>query len=189
MENRVIRPYEQGDEVRLGWLESNAVSVSPSLLEMTGFFDSCGDLSVFDGEKVVEARDARQVVFYPPRRKDLSMQYEWLVRILHMIKTSANTSYQDINDLQTEIENIMADATLTQDEKENRVSRRQADIMSHKQNLKAQLRYHNNVDWSFNSLIEKLASNTVETVINEHSSRKYEEVERAVERIRRFEEG
>jgi hypothetical protein len=188
MDNRVIRPYEQGDEVRLGWLETNAVSVSSTLLEISGFFDVSGDQKVFDGREIVRARDARQIVFYPPRDRNLVSEYDFLMRLLHKIKTWMNNAENEMSKLTAEMEEIGKDEGLDRDEKDSAKRMRQAALDSCRRDLERITRSHTNINWNFNSLIEKLASNTVETVINEHSSRKYETIERVAERIQRYEE-
>lgn len=187
MENRVIRPYEQGDEVRLGWLETNAVSVSSTLLEISGFFDVCGDQRVFDGREIVRAREARQIVFYPPRDRTLVSEYDFLMRLLHKIKTWMNNAEDEMSKLTGEMQEIEKDEKLNDEQKSSAKRMRQAALNSCRRDLERITRSHTNINWNFNSLIEKLASNTVETVINEHSSRKYESIERVAERIQRYE--
>ena len=189
MENRVIRPYEQGEEIRLAWLETNASSVSATLLEISGFFDVCGDKKVFDGKDIVRARDARQIVFYPPRDRSLVSEYDFLMRLLHKIKTQINSVEDEISRLTGELEEIDKNERLDEDEKNSAKRMRRAALDSCRRDLKRITSSHTNINWNFNSLIEKLASNTVETVINEHSSRKYETIERVAERIQRYEEG
>jgi hypothetical protein len=186
---RVIRPYEQGDEVRLGWLETNAVSVSSALLEISGFFDACGEMQVYDGKQIIKARDARQVVFYPPRSKELTREYDFLMRLVHKIKTFATDAEKEIESLTREIEEIQKNEKLSKEDKDNAERMRRIALMSCKQDLERLTRSHININWNFNSLIEKLASNTVETVISEHTSKREETIERAIERIHRIEEG
>ncbi len=186
--DRVIKPYEPGEDVRLGWLESNANSVSRSLLDMTGFFDEYGEMKVFDGEKIVKAKDAKKITFYPPKEKDLRIAYKKLIKDLQYIKTRAGATKNNEAILSQEIEEIKKDEDLTQEEKDRMVSWREQAIVRKRRLVLELQRSHTNINARFNALIEILASNTVETVINEHSSRKYEVAERAFERQIRYEE-
>jgi hypothetical protein len=187
--DRMIRPYEPSEDVRLGWLESNANSVSRSLLDMTGFFDDYGEMKVYDGEKIVKAKDAQKITFYPPRKKDLMIAYNKLIKTLQYVKTRASAIKEREAILSHEIEEIRKDESLTEEEKESMILTRERSI-KRKERLLMELHLsHININARFNALIEILASNTVETVINEHASKKYEIAERAFERQIKYEEG
>ena len=188
MDNKGIIPYEPSDVTRLGWLEDKAVSVSPILLEISGFFDVCGDQRVFDGKEIVRAREARQIVFYPPRDRALASEYDFLMRLVHKIKTWMNNAENETSKLTGEMQEIQKDEKLSEEQKSTAIRMRQAALDSCKRDLKRIAKSHTNINWNFNALVEKLASNTVETVLNEHSSRKYESIERVAERIQRYEE-
>jgi len=157
------------------------------IVKMTGFFSLHEGDRVFDGNEVKPLSEVKQLVFYPPRDKRERQYFYFLLDKLHFIKTHNDMIERQISKLENLKREIEQRENLTEAEKNMRTLWIRNSIKSWQQKRLENDNYIG-IYSAFNSLLERLISNTVETVINEHRSFRQETTERIAERITRLEQ-